>query len=890
MNLAQLHYTSAPPGPDGSGFRFTAVSPGAPVSLLREAEQLIGYEPPRDAPDRPTDEQLASFPEALSLSVLSDGSRLLARSVYTGADYSGRWGNFHTHAVHLPQPADSGPARGALPITSWGSPQWASDTPPGGPPAPLEKVPAPGRYDAAGLAEFVAARRPWLAGFFADVRRLAEDPAAPQVVLVERDSTAVARWIMLACSVLPHQRGQWLTFTTYTRRPLLARHRIIGVLPEDGAGLGGQDHRYRLYDSTRAPDADPRPGADPGAGTGSDAGTGSGDVWADTAARVWPAGRHELFAEVRRLPPGRPYDAGPLAALALAAGITLDSAGRTAAAEWAADHRTALDEGRLHALAEALARPVGDRSPAETAACGRLLAALDGRGRPAAYESLVALALTEAVRGAGAPPPVGALGAATRGRLAAELGPQLRAALADPEREPGERAGLLRVAAAIGVDATDLMPEVARKLALALLAEPERAYGEGARAALTELPALRHLLLNRLNAFAVGDPAAGVRVFARTGLRLRAADPVQYLHMCAAAPEVLGAATDRVAALHALVERSGSTVYADPLVLRTGMRLVWEGEPPSAAEAALLLSTTGAAPHVEAGTCGTLARAAVRAPADDAAAAELAPKLLEQFRTELPEPLRPSLLLLELARNLRAGTAGPGWVRMALDLRSLDPEPGPRDHAYAAVAARLLGEDRTEGELRALIESNDVELLAAYRRLARDPAVLNRLRRSPRYLADCFTAWSSQPQAGPVWQEARTDLLDRVLRPVVRGLGPAESAAVEEELNRLGGRWAEEFRAWQRPGAFGRLRDRLKPSSRRRPPPPDPAGPAPSSPPDAPARPDGPAGGDWAGVTPRAAGSAVPARPSRPPATGGPVRPGGSDGDPVDGAAGGGPG
>lgn len=52
-------------------------------------------------------------------------------------------------------------------------------------------------------------------------------------------------------------------------------------------------------------------------------------------------------------------------------------------------------------------------------------------------------------------------------------------ALADPEREPGERAGLLRVAAAIGVDATELLPEVARKLALALLAEPERAYGEG---------------------------------------------------------------------------------------------------------------------------------------------------------------------------------------------------------------------------------------------------------------------------------------------------------------------------------------------------------------------------------------------------------------------------
>ncbi|MER5775583.1 GTPase-associated protein 1-related protein [Streptomyces sp. NPDC002039] len=841
MNLVQLHYTCAPTGPDGSGFRFTAVSPGAPVSLLREAEQLIGYEPPRDAPDRPTGEQPALFPEALSLSVLSDGSRLLARSVYTGADHDGRRGNFHTHAVHLPQPADSGPAKGALPITSWGSAQWASDTPPGGPPAPLERVPPPGRHDAAGLAEFVAARGPWLAGFFADVRRLAEDPTAPRVVLVERDSTAVARWIMLACSVLPHQRGQWLTFTTYTRRPLLARQRIIGVLPEDAAGLGGQDHRYRLYDATRALGTDAEPGV------GADTGTGSGDVWADTAARVWSVGRQALLAEVRRLPPGRPYDPGPLAALALAAGITLDSAGRAAAAEWAAEHRAALDEGRLHALTEALARPVGGRSPAGTAARGPLPAAPDAWGRPAAYESWVASALTEAVRGAGPQPPVGALGAATRGRLAAELGPELRAALADPEREPGERAGLLRVAAAIGVDATELVPEVARGLALALLAEPERAYGEGARAALTELPSLRHLLLDRLNAFAVGDPAAGVRVFARTGLRLRAADPVRYLHMCAAAPEVLASTPDRVAALSTLVERSGSTVHADPLVLRTAMRLVWDGEPPSAAEATLLLSTTGAEPHVEAGTWGTLVQAAVRAPAEDAAAAELAPKLLEHFRAELPEPLRPSLLMLELARNLRAGTVGPGWVRTALTLRSLDPEPGPRDHAYAAVSVRLLGEERTEGELRALIESDDVELLAAYRRLARDPAVLDRLRRSPRRLADCFVAWSSQPQAGPVWQEARTDLLDRVLRPVVRGLAPAESTAVEEELNRLGGRWAEEFRAWRRPGAFDRLRDRLKPSSRRRRPSPGPTGRVPSPPPDAPARHDDRVDGTAAG-------------------------------------------
>lgn len=812
MNLSQLHYTSAPPGPEGSGFRFTAVTPGVPVSLLREAEQLIGYEPPRDAPPRPDAGQLAAFPEALSLNVLADGSRLLSRSVYTGADYSGRWGNFHAHAVHLPQPAGSGPAVGALPITAWGSPQWARETPADGAPA-LAAVPVPRAHDPSGLAGFVDARAPWLAAFFADVRGLGEDPQAPQIVVVEKDSESAARWIMLACSVLPHQRGQWLTFTTYTRRPQLARQQIIGVVPEDGLGLTGQEHRYRVYDVTRA--------APPAAGVP--------DAWADTAARIWRARRQDLFARVRRLGTEAdeagayetgPYEAGPLAALALAADIPLPGPARTAAADWTARHREALDAGQLRALALALGRPAdpasrggGDRDPAEIAACGRLLAALDGWAPPEACGPLAELALAEAVRGARVPaalPPARSLGADARARLAAALEPGLRAALTAPGTGAGDRAGLLRIASLLGVDAADLLQDVARGLAVALLADPERAYGEGLRAALAELPALRALVLDRLDSLAAGDPAAGRGLFARSGLRLAAADALPHLRMCAEAPGVAAAAPDRVAAVHSLLAGCGVSLYAEPLVLRTAMRLVWEGEAPGAGEARLLLAATGPQVHREAGTWEALARAAALAPAGDAEAAELAPEVLGHFGEELPAGLRPSLLTLELARNVRAGTAGPGWVRQALDLRSLDPEPGARGQAYAALSVRLLAGDRPESELRALIESNDAELLAAYRAAAREPEVTTRLRLDPGFVADCFTVWSSQPQAGPVWQEARGDLLDGVLRPVVRGLPPGDLASVELALSRLGGRWAEEFRTWQRPGAFGRLRDRLK--------------------------------------------------------------------------------
>ncbi|WP_078621939.1 GTPase-associated protein 1-related protein [Streptomyces sp. NRRL S-244] len=819
MNLAQLHYTSAPPGPDGSGFRFTAVSPGVPASLLREAEQLIGYEPPRDAPPRPSADQLGAFPQALSLNVLSDGSRLLARSVYTGADYSGRWGNFHAHAVHLPQPADTDrPAGGQLPITAWGSPQWAADSPPAGAPVPpLASVPAPGPLDLGALAAFVAARGRWLAGFFADVRRLAEDPATPQLVLVEQDSEAVAWWIMLACSVLPHRRGQWLTFTTYTRRPQLARQQIIGVVPEDGLGLAGQEHRYRVYDAARAAAPEPAP-----------------DAWAQTAARIWQAQRQELFAHVRRLPgppggpsgtpgtpgpyepsgPYGPYEAGPLAALALAAGVGLDSAGRAAAADWAAGHRAALDDVQLHALARALARPAGDRGPEEAAASGRLLSALAGWAPPAVSEPLVELALAGAVRSGGAAPPAGLLGEPARLRLAAELEPELRAALTDPSREAADRAGLLRVSAELGVDTEALLPDVARQLAQALIADPGSAYGEAVGAALAELPRLRELVLDRLDGLAAGDPAAGARLFTVTPLRPTGAGALPHLRMCAQAPAA-AAAGDRMKALTRLVEHSGTSLEADPLVLRTAMRLVWGAEPPTAGEAWLALSALGERAHREAGTWELLARAAVSAPAGDREAEALAVELLRRSSAELPTPLRASLLLLELARNLRAGEIGPGWVRQALALGTADPAPTAREHAYAAVAAHLLADDRPESELRALIESNDAELLAAYRRAARQPRVADRLRLDPRYAAECFATWSSQPQAGPAWQETRADLLDGVLRPVVRGLPAPQLAAVEEAVARLGGRWSEEFRGWLRPGAFGRLRDRFGGSGRR---------------------------------------------------------------------------
>ncbi len=307
MSLAQLHYTSAPPGPDGSGFRFTAVSPGVPATLLREAEQLIGYEPPRDLPDRPDAEQLKSFPKAFSCTELADGGRLLCRSVYTGADYSGRWGNFHAHAVHLP-PGTRLPD-GALPITVWESPRWAEATPPGGRPEPVDRIEPSRLLRRDGLVSFARSRADRLAAFFADLRTLADGSDVRQLVLVERDSADVAQWIALACTVLPREQAHRLTFTTYTRRPQQARQQIVGALPSSEPV--GHDHRFRVHDCT-----------------GRAAGEPVADAWAEVCARIWTAGRPELFRDTARDLGDTADDVGRLAVTALAGGIALPPAAR----------------------------------------------------------------------------------------------------------------------------------------------------------------------------------------------------------------------------------------------------------------------------------------------------------------------------------------------------------------------------------------------------------------------------------------------------------------------------------------------------------------------------------------------------------------------------------
>ncbi|MEU1778552.1 MULTISPECIES: GTPase-associated protein 1-related protein [Streptomyces] len=874
MNLQQLHYTStATTAPDGSGFRFTAASPELPITLLGEAEQLIGYEPPHDAPDCPSTEELADFPVAFSHNRLSDGSRLLCRTVRTGPGRAGRHGNFHAHAVRLPEGARL--PGGLLPIEAWESPSWSDRTPEGGAPEPLAGFVPARRIDKQGLLEFVRARAERLEPFLADVRTLFRTPDAQQLLVIERDSAATAYWVAVASAVLPRDLADRLTFTTYTRHPMLARQQIVGAFPDadfDHVSASAQ-HRYRVHDCTGGPSSPAR---------------AERDLWASVAARIWLAGQPALFAEATRrtgVPLGLGGGRGPgdecdrLAALAAREGIPLDSNGRTAAARWA----------RGHAPGDSL----------DTALRARLLATLAAGGTDRTPEEWTVLAaLTEEF----AAPSCRSAAAPLRRDLRAEL---VRAA-DSPDTPLVRFLTLLRLAEALRVEHEAVLPVLTARLTAALLdeASPDRKV---VRAALDAHPRLRTTVLDSLDhTAATEDPRPITRLLAaelpradlegRPHLRMAAAMPMSALRRSESAArdqadrdtghadslshpnghspvsagghdtghdtgrdtgdtgpdgsppgrrhadapttgphpveyphdhtddyatddyaDVHSDYEDRPALLHALVKTAGPEHQDAPSVLRTAYRLVWGDEPLGTLEAVVLLEGIAPGAVHAAGLDEPFVRAALTGTPDDPVAPRLAKTLLKSVLgdgTELPPREHAALLLLEQAGDLATGAALPGCAARVVSLRrQAEPlEAGIEERLGDALARHLLCMDPppAPGELPDLVLAEDEYLLRAYAREAQGDEVRDLLRRTPTYAAVCFVAWHTAPDVTPVWDEIRTELLNSVLRPEVRRMSTEDVEEIRRCLRQVGGPWAEMFHEWDRFGVLGRLSGRWR--------------------------------------------------------------------------------
>ena len=119
MAFGQLYYTSCATGLSGfAGFQFNAASPGISPVMMREVEQLTVYEPPRHMSADPGPAELPAYPvNLLHTFSETDGTAIVAQTVFTGRDFSHRPGNYFAHSL-VAQSSDD--FLSAPPIELWG--------------------------------------------------------------------------------------------------------------------------------------------------------------------------------------------------------------------------------------------------------------------------------------------------------------------------------------------------------------------------------------------------------------------------------------------------------------------------------------------------------------------------------------------------------------------------------------------------------------------------------------------------------------------------------------------------------------------------------------------------------------------------------------------------
>src|SRR5208283_1108988 len=157
MAFQQLYYTSCEHGLGGyGGYQFNAVTPGVAPAVLREVEERTVYEPPRWLLAEPHPDEPEAYPVAFSYGTSEvPGTAIATHVVFTGADYSGRPGNYFVHALVTGTPEqDFG---SLLPAELWGSGLWHSRPADGTELPPLPGPPARGVIDRPGTQAFLDA-------------------------------------------------------------------------------------------------------------------------------------------------------------------------------------------------------------------------------------------------------------------------------------------------------------------------------------------------------------------------------------------------------------------------------------------------------------------------------------------------------------------------------------------------------------------------------------------------------------------------------------------------------------------------------------------------------------------------------------------------------------
>jgi hypothetical protein len=247
MSFQQIYYTSCQQGlRGGKGFQINAATEGINPSVLQQVERLGLYVPPVSAPSRPTEEEIRRFPVSLIFQRLGDGTAVIAQAKYTGADYSGRFGNYFTHTLIPADPERDLREEGPLPIELWGASMWSTIE------SLTTTLPALGRLEAGGV---IAPER--VAEFLSEGGRMSRLPAyltavqgalttKRRIVMVE-ESQSVALWIAAASYALPRHLALTLTFSTYSKNPYQSDFLLVGTTSDSDFGFAPHEIEHQFY-------------------------------------------------------------------------------------------------------------------------------------------------------------------------------------------------------------------------------------------------------------------------------------------------------------------------------------------------------------------------------------------------------------------------------------------------------------------------------------------------------------------------------------------------------------------------------------------------------------------------------------------------------------------
>ncbi|TYB66619.1 hypothetical protein FXF51_16040 [Nonomuraea sp. PA05] len=339
MDFHQLYYTSCRSGLSGyAGYQFNAVTPGVAPEVMSEVEALSSYEPPSTLGHSPTPEQIAGCP--VNLCFVPGPRPIAANVVFTGTDYSGRFGNYFAHAL-VPE---AGSWQGPLPIELWRAALWTRETVDGTelPPVPSPLPAGPLGRDA--VDDFLdrAPGRSLLPALLSAVERAVLDEER-SVVIYAADADEVARWIAAVSFLLPPPVAARMSFATYQFRPSYSRYHVIGTQP--GAEIVADERSFQafyLFDFTtgRASEAEvgPLPVLLAAAGT-----VAAGPLWRRAAALA--AGGEVRLAD---------WYAVAVAAALLDGGVGVGPEELDAVCAWMAEHGPRLDGGMLATIAAAV--------------------------------------------------------------------------------------------------------------------------------------------------------------------------------------------------------------------------------------------------------------------------------------------------------------------------------------------------------------------------------------------------------------------------------------------------------------------------------------------------------------------------------------------------------